>query len=64
MALTASAHAWRLPAGLLLRFQADSSYPRKYSLPKVTETVQEPAKPTNPLTYHNFYDEVSAFLKE
>jgi len=51
-------------AGLLSRFRADSSYPRKYSWPQVTETAEEPPKPTDPLTYNNFYHEVSAFLKE
>ena len=30
----------------------------------MTETAEEPPKPTDPLTYNNFYHEVSAFLKE
>jgi indolepyruvate decarboxylase len=50
-------------AGLLSRFQADTSYPRSYSLPQVADETPEPVKPSDPLTYNNFYSEVSEFLK-
>jgi len=50
--------------GLLKRFQADPSYPRKYAVPQVIEPAPEPVKPSDTLTYNNFYSEVSTFLKK
>ncbi|HXR40305.1 MAG TPA: thiamine pyrophosphate-binding protein [Terracidiphilus sp.] len=49
--------------GLLARFQAEPG-PRTYSLPEVAIEIEPDAQPGDSLTYNNFYDEVSAFLKK
>jgi indolepyruvate decarboxylase len=50
--------------GLLARFQADPTWPRKHELPRVPPETNPPAKPKSKLTYNIFYDEIAAFLKK
>jgi indolepyruvate decarboxylase len=50
--------------GLLARFEAHKRYPRKYALPKVEPERPYKVKPDAPLSYNNFYHELSAFLKD
>jgi indolepyruvate decarboxylase len=51
-------------SGLLARFQKHRRYPRKYSLPKVKPEAPYKSKPRDPLSYNNFYFELSDFLKK
>jgi indolepyruvate decarboxylase len=50
-------------AGLLSRFESQKRRPRKYALPKVKPEAPYKSKPDAPLSYNNFYEELSAFLK-
>lgn len=49
--------------GLLSRFREHKRYPRRYALPKVAPEAPPDVKPGDPLSYNNFYSELSAFLK-
>lgn len=50
-------------AGLLERFESQKRRPRRYALPKVKPEAAYKSKPDAPLSYNNFYEELSAFLK-
>lgn len=51
--------------GLLARFKAEKTGPRKYSLPSVAEEAEiAPAKPDDPMLYNTFFHQLANFLKE
>jgi len=50
--------------GLLAKFRADQSFPRKYSLPRVSTTELAKGSAQDALSYTVFFKEIEAFLKE
>jgi indolepyruvate decarboxylase len=51
--------------GLLVRFQADKSWPRQFALPKTpAEAAGDNAEPAAPILYNVFYHQLIQFLKD
>lgn len=50
--------------GLLKRFQSGRSARRAYSLPDAEPEKAESVKPTSPLTYTRFYDEMASAMRD